>query len=137
MAKEGINEMRALNTTDRSIEGSRDGYANGTRPVEGGHSKAIDPTYEHWCRPEPKQEFPYKSADLERAREKQGGMQDDTDLKRAENGGVMGSQVGVKVPKDSPHFQDTSWGEYESLRQWDRPQAGTYRGEEKEPFDKN
>lgn len=134
MAEKSINEMRALNTSDRSIEGLRDGYANGSIAPSGGHT-GNDPKYEHWCRPEPTKEFPWKSSDLERAKEKQGGMQDGTDQKRASNGGVIGSQVGASVPKDSPGFQNTGWGEYDKLDQWDKPQAGTYRGEEKEPFD--
>lgn len=130
-----LNQLRALNTTDRSIQGSRDPYANGTRAPEGGHLGS-DPKYEHWCRPEPTREMPWKSADVERAREKQGGMQDDTPgLKRASNGGVIGSQRGVIPPKDSPHFQSTEWGEYDRLDQWDKGQSGTYRGESREPFD--
>lgn len=121
------NELKALNTTDRSISpGLSDPYANGTKAVSSDHSKPIDPTYEHFCRPEPKGEFPWKSADLERAKEKEGGMQDDTPgLKRAENGGVMGSQQGVIPPKDAPHFQPT-WGEYNHMDQWDKEQEHTY-----------
>lgn len=133
----GINEARALNTTDRVAvsPACRNDDVNGTRPVSGGHSTPNDPKYEHWCRPEPTREFPFKNAEVERYREKQGGMQEDTNLKRASNGGVIGSQVGVQKP-GGPHQQQTEWGEYNSLNQWDKPQEGTYgRGEDREPYD--
>lgn len=139
---EGINECRALNTTDRVAiaPACRNDDVNGTRPPAGGHTSEAraDPAYKHWCRPEPTREFPFRSATQEQYRERQGGMQDDTPgLKRASNGGVIGSQVGVEKPQ-GPHQQQTEWGEYNTLDQWDKPQEGTYgRGENRDPFDKD
>ncbi len=129
--KIGLRNTRATFTEEPAC---RDGYANGTRPPEGGHSGGADPKYEHWCRPEPRREFPWESSDLERAKERQGGMQEDTQgLKRAESGGVIGSQIGARP--EGPHFTKP-WGEYAEVNQWDKEQEHTYgRGEDKEPFD--
>lgn len=137
----GINQLRAENTTERNaIEpGLRDGYANGTIPCDTNHTaeSRADPKYEHWCRPEPTKEFPFKNAEAERYRERQGGLQENTPgLKRAPSGGVIGSQQGVIPPKGSPHFQSTNWGEYNDIDQWNGEQKGTYSGESDEPFDK-
>lgn len=133
---EKVNEIGLRNTRSSfSIEPAcRDGHVNGSIPVDKSHSAPNDPKYEHWCRPEPTREFPWKSSDLERAKEKQGGMQDDTEgLKRASNGGVIGSQVGARP--EGPHFTKP-WGEYNTMDQWDREQEHTYsRRETKEPFD--
>lgn len=110
----------------------------GSRAPQGGHTSGskADPAYEHWCRPEPKKEFPYKTAEVDAYKEGKKGMQDDTPgLKRASNGGVIGSQRGAIVPKDSPHFQDTSWGEYHDINQFDKEQEHTYDGERNAPFD--
>ena len=141
MAQEDLNRIALRNSrASYNVEPhSNDGFVNGTRPVEASHTaeNRADPSYEHWCRPEPKKEFPWKSADYERAREKQGGMQEDTPgLKRAESGGVIGSQQGVIPPKGSSHFQNTSWGEYNELDQWNKEQEHTYDREENEPFDR-
>ena len=61
-------------------------------------------------------------------------MQEDTQgLKRAESGGVIGSQIGARP--EGPHFTKP-WGEYAEVNQWDKEQEHTYgRGEDKEPFD--
>src|SRR5258708_38741681 len=93
--KIGLRNTRATFTEEPAC---RDGYANGTRPVEGGHSGSADPKYEHWGRPEPRREFPWESSDLERAKEKQGGMQEDTQgLKRAESGGGRWAEGGARA----------------------------------------
>jgi hypothetical protein len=56
-------------------------------------------------------------------------MQEDTQgLKRAESGGVIGSQVGARP--EGPHFTKP-WGEYADVNQWDKEQEHTYGGEEK------
>lgn len=132
----GINEIKALNTTDRVAvsPACRNDDVNGTRAPAGGHTanSSADPKYEHWCRPEPTREFPFENAEADRYRERRGGMQDDTDLPRASNGGVIGAQVGVRVPKGSPHFQNTQWGEYNDIDQWNKEQAHTYDGERDE-----
>src|SRR5216684_6926450 len=128
--KIGLRNTRATFTEEQVCH---DGYVNGTRPVDPGHTgeKSADPSYNHWFRPEPRREFPWESSDLERAKEKQGGMQEDTQgLKRAESGGVIGSQVGARP--DGPHFTKP-WGEYADVNQWDKEQEHTYgRGEDKE-----
>lgn len=100
----------------------------GSRAPQGGHTSGskADPAYEHWCRPEPKKEFPFKNSS-DQYKDKKGGLQDDTPgLKRAESGGVVGAQLGAVVPKNSPHFQDTGWGEYDNVNQWDKEQEHTY-----------
>src|SRR5258708_38855855 len=85
--KIGLRNTRATFTEEPAC---RDGYANGTRPVEGGHSGRADPKYEHWCRPEPRGEFPWELSDLERAEEKQGGIQEDTQGLTGAEGGAIG-----------------------------------------------
>lgn len=131
---EKINEIGLRNSTGAFSQepACRDGHVNGTIPPSGGHS-GPDPKYNHWCRPEPTREFPWKSSDLERVREKQGGLQEDTNLKRASSGGVIGSQIGAKP--EGPGFTKP-WGEYMNVDQWDGEQEHTYgRGEAAEPFD--
>jgi hypothetical protein len=141
MPIEDLNKIGLRNTraTYDLEPASRDPYVNGTKAVEASHTseKKADPKYEHWCRPEPRREFPFKSSTAEAYREKQAGLQDDTPgLKRAESGGVIGSQQGVIPPKGSPHFQTTNWGEYNEMNQWDKEQEHTYpRSEQNEPFD--
>lgn len=123
---EKVNEIGLKNSRGAFTEepASHDSYANGTRPVEGGHSGNADPKYNHWCNPEPRKEFPWESSDLERAKEREGGMQEDTQgLKRAESGGVIGSQVGARP--EGPHFTKP-WGEYQDVNQWDKEQEHTY-----------
>lgn len=129
---EKVNEIGLKNSRGAFSEepGCHDGYVNGTRAPEGSHTgeKSADPSYNHWCRPEPTKEFPWESADLERAKEKEGGMQEDTQgLKRAESGGVIGSQVGARP--EGPHFTKP-WGEYNDINQWDKEQEHTYSNDD-------
>lgn len=146
MAQEDLNRIALRNSSATySVDPPcRDSDINGTKAPSGGHSAEMNTKYEHWCRPEPTREFPYKSADVERAREKQGGMQDGTDLPRNDVGAVKGSQN--PVTGKPGNYAETGWGEWgnkggspgteRGFDQWDREQEHTYgRGESKEPFD--
>lgn len=102
----------------------------GTTPPSGGHTSASqhDRPYSHFNKSpggfaEGSGDF---GADADAAEEKQTGMMDDNKLPRSSSGAVIGSQKGAKDPGPKSGVQNTAWGEFTSLDQWDKEQSGTY-----------